>query len=134
MFSNSHALPVQDLKVVKEQLRHAIIQAEKFSRKPEVNANNWADWFSDAIALLDSINPKIPFHPDMLPDKGFSLGVRQIIASATQAYVFGGVGSWNDLVFEKPEIQEEYEKVTSKLYETVKYALVMASNSFTLDD
>jgi hypothetical protein len=130
MFSNSHALPVQKMNVVKNQLKQAVSQAEKFAKRSDVNASNWATWFSKSLEILDSSTPIAPFHPDMLPDSGFSLEARQILASAVQSYVFGGMGSWNDMGFEKPETHKEYEKITKELYDAVKLAIVMASNSF----
>jgi hypothetical protein len=131
MFPNSHALPIQKLSTVKNQLRQAISQAEKFSKRSDVNASNWANWFTDSLEILDSPNPQAPFNSDMLPDSGFSLDARQILASAVQTYVFGGMGSWNDMGFEKPEIHKEYERITKELYEAVKFAIVMASNSYS---
>ena len=74
----------------------------------------------------------MPFHPDLLPDTGFSLEARQILASAAQADVFGGMGSWNDMGFEQVDTQREYKKVTKELYEAIKLDIIMASNSFSL--
>ncbi|CAG1016793.1 hypothetical protein ANAEL_05837 [Anaerolineales bacterium] len=130
MFPNSHALPAQKLNGVKNQLRQAISQAQKFANRSDVNENNWCAWFTKSLEILDSSSPIAPFHPDMLPDKGFSLEARQVLASAVQSYVFGGMGSWNDLGFEKPETQKEYEKITRKLYEAVKFSITMSSNSY----
>ena len=130
MYSSSHALRVPKMSIVKNQLKRAISQAAKFSKRSDVNASNWATWFTKALEILDSSNPQAPFHPDMLPDSGFSLDARQVLASAVQAYVFGGMGSWNDMGFEKPEVHKEYERITTELYEAVRFALVAASNSF----
>jgi hypothetical protein len=132
MFPDSHALPVQKLSAVKNQLKQAISQAEYFSRRPDMDLSNWATIFTNALGLLDSPDPKTASRSDMLPDSGFCLDARQILASAAQAYVFGGMGSWNDMGFEKPEVNKEYERITKELYEAVKFAIVMASNSFAL--
>jgi hypothetical protein len=134
MFPNSHALPVQKSSVVKNQLKRAVSQAEKFAKRPDVNASNWADWFYKSLKLLDSSSPTAPFHPDMLPPSGFTLEARQLLASAAQSYVFSSMGSWNDMRFEKPETHKEYEKITKELYDAVKFAIVMASNSFALEE
>jgi hypothetical protein len=134
MFPNSHALPIQKMSVVKNQLRQAVSQAEKFSKRPDVNASNWADWFNKSLELLDSSSPTTPFHPDMIPTSGFTLEARQVLASAAQSYVFGGMGSWNDMGFEKPELNKEYGRVTKELYEAVKFAITMASNSFVPEE
>jgi hypothetical protein len=132
MFPNSQAIPVRKMSMVKNRLKHAVSQAEKFANRSDVNANSWAAWFTKSLEILDSPVPTIPYHPDMLPASGFDLEARQILASAVRAYVFGGMGSWNDMLFEKPEISREYERITKDLYEAVKFALVMVSNSFAL--
>jgi hypothetical protein len=130
MFPNSHSLHVQKISVVKNQLKQVVSQAEKFANRPDVNESNWATWFTRSLELLDSSAPTSPFHPDLLPASGFSLEARQVLASAVQSFVFGGMGSWNDIGFEKPELQREYERITKELYDAVKLATVMASNAF----
>lgn len=129
MFPYSHVLPVQKMSAIKDKLRQAVSQAETFA-KQSTELRYWVDWFERSLATLDSASPTESFQTDLLPATGFSFETRQVLASAVQSYVFGGMGSWNDLGFEKPEIQEEYERVTKELYEAVKYATVMASNSF----
>ena len=132
MFPNSHAMPTLTLSAVKEHLRYAILRAKNFSERSDVNALSWASWFAKSLDFLDSPDPKVSFHPDLLPDTGFSLEARQILASDARAYVFGGMGSWNDMGFEQAETQKEYEKVTKELYEAIKLSIIMASNSFSL--
>ncbi len=130
MFPNSYIRPLEKMDFVKAQLRKTLSLAENFSRRPDVNAGNWAACFGKSLELLDSSTPAAPFHSDMLPAEGYSLEARQVLAAATQAYVFGGMGSWNDLGFKDSQTRQEYEKVTKELYEDVKFAIVMASNSF----
>lgn len=129
-FKYSHAVVPMGMEDVKVRLHNAIVSAEQFARKPEVNLSGWADTFAQALIQLHSENPIPPYHPDMLPAGLYGLGARQNIAAAAQAYVFGGMGSWNDLGFAKPELQKEYEEVTKTLYQAVKMATLMASNSF----
>lgn len=126
----SFALPNQSMGVVKGQLRQAVFQALTFAKRPEVDASFWADWFSKSLNLLDSPSPVIPYHPDMLPDTGYNLEARQVLASGSQAFVFGGMGSWNDMGFENPKIHAEYGNVTRTLYAVVKNAIITASNAF----
>jgi len=129
-FDHSCAMPLVDLGQVKAYLRQALEEAEAFALLPEANSTGWAEWFTKAQALLESEAPIPPFHPDMLPAQGYSLEARRVLAAATQANVFGGMGSWNDLGFSDPELQSRYQSVTARLYEIVKIAFVMASNSF----
>jgi hypothetical protein len=132
VFGYSHAAVQMDLEDVKNKLRISISLAQQFAKRSEVDLKGWVDIFTKAINLLDSENAIAPYHPDMLPVSGFSIETRQILAAAAQAFVFGGMGSWNDLGFEKPEVQKEYEEVTKTLYQAVKMSILMASNSFHL--
>jgi len=134
LLANSHVLPVEKMSVVKNQLRQAVSQAEIFAQRPDVNASYWADFFTKSLELLDSSSPTTPIHPDMIPTCGFTLEARQVLASAVQSYVFGGMGSWNDMGFEEPEVNEEYGRITKELYEAVKFATTMASNSFVSEE
>lgn len=129
-FDYSHAAEQMDLADVKSKLQLSLSLAEQFARRSEVDLKGWADTFAKANYLLDSESAIAPYHPDMLPVDGFSREARQILAAAAQAYVFGGMGSWNDLGFDKPEIQKEYQEVTKILYLAVKMSILMASNSY----
>jgi hypothetical protein len=128
-FGYSHAAELMDLNDVKDRLRIAITLAEQFARRSEADLKNWAETFSSALRLLDSDNPIVPYHSDMMPNSRYSKESRQILAASSQAYVFGGMGSWNDLGFDKPELQKEYEEVTKTLYQAIKMSILMASNS-----
>ncbi len=130
VFSYSHAANQMSMEDVKVRLHNAIITTEQFSRRLEVNLDGWADTFTSALTLLNSENPIAPYHPDMLPNTGFSLEARQILCAAARAYVFGGMGSWNDLGFTQPEVQKEYQEISKTLYMAVKMSILMASNSF----
>jgi len=131
-FSHSHAFPVRDLSQAKNQLAAGILTAQEFALRPEVDMSNFADCFSSALRMLDSSQPVGAYHPDLLPPEGYSLEARQVLASATRAYVFGGMGSWNDMGFSDPGVNQKYEEITKELFEAVKIAILMASNSFEL--
>jgi hypothetical protein len=130
LFAYSHVMPPLPMELVKLKLRDAIAEAEAFSRRPEVDADQWADIFEKSLQLLDSQNPVPPYHTDILPEDGFNLVSRQIMAAAMQAYVFGGMGSWNDMGFADKTLNGEYQKITADLYQAVNMSIVIASNSF----
>jgi len=130
MFTDSHVYPSLPVEYVKAKLRKAISDAISFSRKPEVGIGHWAEIFEKALQCLESPVTLMPYHPDMLPETGFNLEARQVMAAATQAYVFGGMGSWNDMGFAKKGLNNEYQKTTKELYEAVKLSIVIASNSY----
>jgi hypothetical protein len=130
--SHSYVIPVQALGLVKANLQAALVKAQEFALRPEVDLGNFVDCFSSALRMLDSSQPEGAYHPDLLPPSGYGLAARQVLAGATQAYVFGGMGSWNDIGFTDKNLNEEYEKVTRELFEAVKFALLSASNSFEI--
>jgi hypothetical protein len=132
MFPNSHVYPAPPMGLVKQQLRQNIAEAEAFARRPQVDTGQWAECFCKSLQFLDSPNPVAPYHPDMLPGTGFDLEARQVMAAAVQAYVFGGMGSWNDMGFAEKDLNKEYQRITKDMYEAVKMSIVMASNSFAI--
>jgi hypothetical protein len=87
------------------------------------------DWFRYALSQLGSIKPTPKFHPDMLPTVGYSLLARQVAFAASSAWVFGGMGSWNDVIVD-PAFKERYDTVTRQLYDSVLQALIDSVNSF----
>ena len=131
-FSHSHAISVQNLELVKLKLEAAISKAQEFALRPGIDMGNFADCFTSALRMLGSTQPVGAYHPDMLPPEGYNLAARQVLASATRAYVFGGMGSWNDMGFSDPGVNQKYEEITKELFEAVKIAILMTSNSFEL--
>src|SRR2546426_2277021 len=110
-----------------EFLREVLKRALDLSTRSKLE---WTEDFSQALALLDSRSPEIPHHPDLLPSSGYSLFARQVMASGVRAWVFGGMGSFNDGWFGDPALREEYEALVPSLYGAVVNALLAATNSF----
>jgi hypothetical protein len=93
--------------------------------------SNWADIFERALARLTGVEPAGDYyHQDLVVRENYSLQARQLIFGAASAWVFGGMGSWNDLGFNTPEEEKQYADLSSRLYETVNRSIVAATNSF----
>jgi hypothetical protein len=110
-----------------ERLMGALEEIGCFARDQRLG--DWADWFADARGLAEVEDPKAPYHPDMLPGLGFAKPARRLLAMGTRAWVFGGMGSWNDLVFEAQAEEDEYNRLSAKLYSAVLGAFVAAVNA-----
>jgi hypothetical protein len=118
--------PVQgDISVCAQRLLDALEQIEAFAREQQLG--DWADWFAEAREL-DQVNDP-SYHPDMLPNVGYSEPARRLLAMATRTWVFGGMGSWNDLVFSVQQDESEYERLSAALYAAVLAAFVAAVNT-----
>ncbi len=120
--------PRSGLGPTRDALREALNRALDFSNRAGLDF--FPEEFTQALGLLDSPSPAIPYHPDMLPWTGYSLLARQITAAAAKGFVFGGMGSFSDLGFDSPALNEEYRTLLAALYETVVRSLLVAANSF----
>jgi hypothetical protein len=118
-----------DLAPLLPALQESLASAEQFAREVGDWASNWVRVFALASEMLTSADPQRLDGIPMLPPDGYSLPARRLLAAASQASVFGGMGSWNDLGV-APSEQAEYDRVTQALQEAVKLSLVAAANSF----
>lgn len=105
---------------------NVLMAAQAFAA--EVQEHRWAEVFGAARALLDPATPLPPDPAELLPDDGYSAEARRLLAAARSAYVFGGMGSWNDLGFEGA-VQERYDRLSRDLFGTVLIAIASAVNS-----
>jgi len=91
----------------------------------------WADVFKKARAILNSTDPAGNYyHQDLLVEKHYSLIARQLLFAAGAAWVFGGMGSWNDLGFNTEEDNKKYEDVSAGLYAAINRSILAVANSY----
>ena len=115
-----------DLGVMQTRLRQVLVDIEKFAR--ENGEEGWAQVFKDALDRLDA--EQTSKVADLVPeDSGYSEQAHRLLLAASGAWVFGGMGSWNDIVFQG-EAGTEYERLSASLYDTVVTSVVAATNSF----
>lgn len=112
-----------DLETAHGVLAAALEDARAFASSQ--NLMPWRDVFDRASSLLESESPEIPYHSDLLPEQA-GLARRRLMAAAAWAYVFGGMGSWNDIWFDGDTVQ--YEHVSRSLYQAVMFAIDAAAN------
>jgi hypothetical protein len=55
------------------------------------------------------------YHSDLMPENAYGMAEQQLLFAASHAWVFGGMGSWNDMGFEDKQVQHRYETVSSAL-------------------
>lgn len=90
----------------------------------------WVPWFERAGRLLQGDASELPYHADLLPPAGYSPEARRLLNGCIGAWVFGGMGSWNDTGPDDPEELPRYEALSTELYEAVMNGLVAATNAF----
>ena len=108
-----------------ERLKRSVAAAREFA---EVEGwTSWAEWLGKALEMAESENARQPYHQDLLL-ASTPLEVARLLASASQAWVFGGMGWWND---QGPTVHDTraFDEVTEALYEAVLDAIVEAANA-----
>ena len=89
---------------------------------------HFAACFRKADECLHANDPfALVYHKDLTPEGLLSLPAKQLLAACQAAWVFGGMGSWNDMGFDGAE-QARYEKVSNDLYALVNRAICGATN------
>jgi hypothetical protein len=126
--ARSDALQMADLEDAMLRLRDALNQAKAFSESSS-RLKYWTQRFVAAIESSYSDEPEILDYPDLIPRANYSLEARRLLGAGAGAWVFGAMGSWNDVspgLFRK----RRYEIVTGRLYKAMILALVAGINAF----
>ncbi|HVF20944.1 MAG TPA: hypothetical protein VNA14_11990 [Mycobacteriales bacterium] len=94
-----------------------------------MDATFWGGQFDGALARLTDDDPGTTYHDDVLPPSA-ELDRRRLFTAAVGAYVFGGMGTWNDIgpPPDDDEANAEYDRVTPALYAAVLDAVAAAVN------
>lgn len=113
-----------DIEASKVNLKGILQEIELFARKH--NINDFAETFNKAIKTLDSDKPSTYWN--LTPDIGYTIQAKQLLYGACNAWVFGGMGSWND--WTPDDDKETYTYLTEQLYYVVIESLGVAINSY----
>jgi hypothetical protein len=116
------------------KLSEAIHNIDDFAQKYD---HQWARKpFGDALKTLDSKGKVLNgYHRDLAPTNFLSDEVLAIFDACQCAWLFGGMGSWNDIGIRSKEVKEkeleqrEYERVSEGLFQTLGEAIVVAVKS-----
>lgn len=107
-----------------ESLRQKTAAARDFAA--DVEQGYLVEWLGAVVEMLGREAAEQRF----LPACGYSNQARLLIAAANRAWVFGGMGSWNDLWFADAVVAQRYTRVTDEFYDAVLNAIFTAVNSF----
>jgi len=114
------------LEMSKLYLREILNDLIAFTIKNELA--NWTMIFKSALRSLDSKERSDLIAPDILPLGCYSLAARQVLSACERAWVFGGIGSWNDVTHVHD--YDLYSRLTANLYNTLYNSIVSVVNSF----
>jgi hypothetical protein len=120
------AVEPHDLGGAGARLRQALVEVEQFARQN--GEESWADVFKRELDEFDASGKVQP--GEMLPEDGYSSEAHRLISTASGAWVFGGMGSWNDIYFDNEQVRADYSRLSAQLYDAVVTATIAATNSF----
>ncbi len=123
-------LPSQNLQIdITEErnlLSNVLDNIRDFAR--EESMHTCADRFEKAKFILNHPNPQNEYyHHDLILLQNYSLAAAQLIFAAGEAWVFGGMGWWNDNHFDDTQ---RYETLTEQLYQTINRSIIAVANSY----
>jgi hypothetical protein len=106
---------------VRRELQQALVDISSFAKKHD-DTKEWVSYFQRA---LDALDAEVDVRTiEAFPAGCFTRDAEQLMAASRHAFVFGGMGSWNDVLFgAADEIQKEYNDAICR-------AIVAAVNSF----
>lgn len=117
--SQSLAQAPKPLSVLNRSLHAAVEAALRLTEWRELT--QWTPYFERSLNVLNDPNP----HPQLpwLPAEGFSGDAHRLFGAARAAWVFGGMGWWNDNQFYESHRHDQFSRVTEELHAAVNAAL-----------
>lgn len=109
------------------RLTKSLKEIHAFSEKHE--CGGFTKCFANALDTLESKGKNLyGYHKDLAPDGFLSMEAIALLHATQSAWVFGGMGSWNDMGFDGDD-QKEYERVSEGLFQAVNEAIAAGANS-----
>lgn len=109
-----------------EDLSTALTEIELFARDQALDS--FVEAFQLAQKCLVSEDPlSLVYHKDIAPPGSIGLSAARLLAAVQAAWVFHGMGSWNDLAF-RSSTQTEYERCSDRLFDLLNEGIVAGIN------
>ncbi len=119
----------KDLDSLRQNLEMTLQEIADFAFKQ--NLESFGKTFDSARKTLDSEQPEQNYyHKDLIRLDKYSIRAKQVLFSAASAWVFGGMGSWNDNSFENKRDNDKYEELSTRLSSCINESIVGVINSF----
>jgi hypothetical protein len=123
----SPAAPAINLSEVADHLAANLSEIHAFAQQME--AHGFAECFSRALTCLNTPEAKLSRSKyEFAPPDVLAPGARCVLDACDYAWVFGGMGSWNDLYF-GDDHHARYEQLSEQLYDAIIAGIVAATNT-----
>ncbi len=116
-----------DLIGASRELRQSLQEIREFSAKHGLDG--FTKCFDDALDTLASEGKNLHgYHQDLAPRGILSEEAAMILDASQPSWVFGGMGSWNDMGFDGEE-QQRYDRISERLFQAVNSAIETAATT-----
>ncbi|WP_205995857.1 hypothetical protein [Pseudolabrys sp. FHR47] len=115
-----------DLAAASDELERALVAIRSFAKR-QGHLDNFIDTFETALKCL-AAPPGRPAYPLDSYMQILAPRAANLLQAAECAWVFGGMGSWNDMGFEGAA-DIEYQRVSDDLYVAINGAILAAVNN-----
>jgi hypothetical protein len=125
-FHGGAHIPTQprNLTALRDDLSIVLAKIEAFATRQRLE--HFAGAFRNAAGKLSSTDPLAgTYHSDLVPTPAMPLEAKQLLGAVLAAWVFGGMGSWNDLGFDGND-QQEYTELSDELFVLLNQAISVA--------
>ena len=116
----------RDLEQVWSEFKQSLIEIHDFSRS--YTEGGFTECFENALIAIDEPEADIGYHKDLFLKDQLSPKAISILKAAMSSWVYGGMGSWNDMSFDV-EAQKIYERVSQKHFNLLNEAIECAASS-----
>lgn len=115
------------LEEITSDLRTTLSTIRSFAEEHDLRG--FAEAFGRAEACLSDADPFARvYHKDLAPPGLLGPQEARVLACSQAAWVFGGMGSWNDMGFEGDE-QARYDRLSNDLFCLLNEAISAATNT-----
>src|SRR6185369_13489511 len=124
--ARTQPLNLRQIDVVKLNFQKALLEIRNFSERQK--CDSFTPFFVRALEAFNHGEAEAAYHKDLYVPGTLTDGAAAMLKAATHAWVFGAMGSWNDMGFEG-EIQKEYDQVSENLFQALNEAIIVAATS-----
>lgn len=116
------------LQTIKDDLDSVLRNIRDFAKAND--QEEFSRHFNAAVRILEGLSDAQEGRGyDIAPKGLLSPLADQILRACQAAWVFGGMPSWNDLIFEDPGVKTRHANLSDKLFYLIQIALMVAVNS-----
>jgi hypothetical protein len=122
----THPYTGRPLDEVMKDLHACLTDILRFSERQ--SSGGFTECFSNALIALEDPGADVGYHKDIAPPGLLTDAAKSMLKASMSAWVFGGMGSWNDMGFDG-DVQAEYEAVSERAFSIINEAIATAATS-----